>query len=374
MSNRATASSTEDDLFFMKRALALAERGRGHVSPNPLVGAVVVKGDEIVGEGYHQKFGEAHAEVNALENAGDAATGATLYVTLEPCAHQGKTGPCTEKIYSAGISRAVIGVRDPNPLVNGKGITFLKSKGISVTESLLESDCRELNAGYLKYITTKRPLITLKIAQTIDGRIATSTGHSKWITSPDSRIMAHRIRAQNDALLVGIGTVIADDPELTVRLTRGVSPKRIILDSQLRIPLDAHALADQSPSRTIVMTTEEASKEKIARIEEKGATVIVTEADERGWVSQKILWPKLAEMGITSVLVEGGSTIHTECIKAGYADRIVLFLAPKLLGSGIDALGDLGIRNVNAAREIRNIKIKRLNGDLMISGTLGQSD
>ncbi len=374
MSKKATASFTEDDLIFMKRALALAERGRGYVSPNPLVGAVVVKGDEIVGEGYHQKFGEAHAEVNALAKAGDAASGATLYVTLEPCAHQGKTGPCTEKIFAAGISRVVVGMRDPNPLVNGKGITFLRSKGITVTEGLLEPNCRELNAGYLKFITAKRPLITLKIAQTLDGRIATSTGHSKWITSSDSRVMAHRIRSQNDALLVGIGTVLTDDPELTVRLIRGVSPKRIILDSQLRIPLDAHALADQTPSRTIVMTTEEASKEKIARIEEKGAKVIVMEADERGWVAQKVLWNKLAEMGITSVLVEGGSTVHTECIKAGYADRIILFLAPKLLGSGIDALGDLGIRNINAAREIKNLKIKRLNGDLMISGTLEQAD
>lgn len=374
MPKKTNVGSNQEDILFMRRALALAERGRGYVSPNPLVGAVVVKDGVIAGEGYHQKFGEAHAEVNALEKAGDAAAGATLYVTLEPCAHQGKTGPCTEKIYDAGIARVVIGMRDPNQLVNGKGITFLKSKGISVTESVLEPNCLELNAAYIKFINSGKPLITLKIAQTLDGRIATSTGHSKWITSSDSRTMAHQLRAQNDALLVGIGTVIADDPELTVRLVKGVSPKRIILDSQLRIPLDAHAFSDQMATRTIIMTTGAGSKEKIARIEEKGATVEVLEADERGWVSQKMLWTRLAEIGIISVVVEGGSTVHTECLKAGNADRIVLFVAPKLLGSGIDAIGDLGIRNINSALEVNNLKIKRVNGDLMISGTLGRPE
>lgn len=351
----------------MKRALALAEKGRGFTSPNPMVGAVVVKDGEIVGEGYHEHYGQAHAEANALNQAGDAALGATMYVTLEPCNHSGNTGPCTHLIYEAGISRVVVGMTDPNPAVNGSGIAYLRSKGITVQEHVLEEKSRELNRGYLKYIITGKPYIMLKLAQTLDGRIATSTGHSKWVTNDDSRTVSHKLRAQFDAILVGIGTVLTDDPRLTVRKSKGTSPKRVVLDSQLRVPLDANVLADDNPNKTIIVTTNAASKEKIARIVERGSTVLVLDSDDRGWVPQELLWKKLGELGITSVMVEGGSAIHTECLKSRNADEIVIFFAPKLLGSGVDALGDLGIRNINSALLLENLRIKRLNTDFMVT-------
>ncbi len=367
MSNENRNGASEADASFMKRALTLAEKGRGYVSPNPMVGAVVVKDGKIVGEGYHEAFGMPHAEVKALDHAGDHALGATLYVTLEPCNHVGKTGACTERIYASGIARVVASMIDPNPLVNGNGLNFLRSKGIAVTEGVLEAKSRELNRGYLKHVRTGKPYILLKLAQTLDGRIATSTGHSKWVTGEDSRTASHKLRSQFDAILVGIGTVLADDPKLTVRRTKGFSPKRIVLDSQLRIPLDANVLADDSPNKTIIVTTNQASKEKVARIVERGSFVLVLDADERGWTPQSILWQKLGELDITSVMVEGGSTVHTECLKYGSVDEIVIFFAPKILGSGVDAIGDLGIRNINSAIELEDVKIKRLNSDFMIS-------
>jgi len=354
----------------MKRALKLAERGRGYTSPNPMVGAVVVADGDIVGEGYHEKHGAAHAEVKALDAAGDKAAGATLYVTLEPCAHQGKTGPCTHRIFDSGISRVVIGMRDPNPLVDGKGIKYLKSKGISVTEDVLAGECAELNQGYIKVITTGIPFISLKIAQTLDGRIATSTGHSKWITSDEARTLAHKIRARYDAILVGIGTILTDDPSLTVRRVKGVSPRRVILDSKCRTPLDAGVLNDDMTENTILITTDAASREKISRVEDKGVTVVTLAPDDRGWVPQKALFEALGELGLTSILVEGGSAVHTECLKNGFADKVYLFLAPKILGSGIDAIGDLKIRNINSALNLTDITLTRVGPDLLLSGTL----
>ncbi len=361
---------SEIDVHFMKRALQLARRGRGFVSPNPMVGAVVVKDQTIIAEGYHEKFGQAHAEVNALRKAGEAAHGATLYVTLEPCSHQGKTPPCVQAILDYGIAHVVVGVKDPNPKVNGKGIQMLKSKGIEVSTGVLEEACYQLNESYFYFITSGKPLVTLKMAQTLDGRIATSTGHSKWITSEDSRVISHRLRRRHDAVLVGIGTVLADDPQLSVRHVRGRSPRRIILDSQLRVPLDAHILSDNAPFSTIIVTTAAASREKIARINERGAQVLVVPENERGWVSLEHLWKKLAEMGITSVLVEGGSTVHTECLKRKMAERMVLFIAPKILGSGIDAIGDLGIRNINSALELDQVRMRNLGEDILVTGKI----
>ncbi|HPG38480.1 MAG TPA: bifunctional diaminohydroxyphosphoribosylaminopyrimidine deaminase/5-amino-6-(5-phosphoribosylamino)uracil reductase RibD [bacterium] len=368
MATKNNLPASETDIAYMKRALALAERGRGLVSPNPLVGCVIVKDDKVVGEGYHQQFGEAHAEINALREAGDHAMGATLYVTLEPCSHQGKTGPCTISILEAGVARVVVGMTDPNPQVNGAGLNFLRSKGISVTDNVLQDKCLEMNEGYVKYITTGKPLITLKIAQTLDGRIATSSGHSKWITSEQARSMAHKLRSLNDALLIGIGTILMDDPQLTLHSVKGVQPRRIILDSKLRVPLDANILNDKLPGRTIILATATASREKISRIEEKGGQVILFEPDSRGWVPQDKIWNKLGEIGITSVVVEGGSTVFTETIKSGFADRFCYFVAPKILGSGIDAIGDLNIRNINSAIPLADVVVKRLDTDFVITG------
>ncbi len=364
--------SSQIDLAFMKRALALAEKGRGSVSPNPLVGAVIVKNGIVVGEGYHQKYGQAHAEVNAIAQAGDEAIGGTMYVTMEPCNHTGKTGPCTESIFAAGLSRVVVAMVDPNPKVNRSGINYLRSRGVEVVEGVLKEQAQELNQPYTKFIKTGYPYILLKMAQTLDGRIASSTGHSKWVTDEESRTLAHKMRARHDAILVGIGTVLMDDPHLTVRMAKGKSPKRIVLDSQLRIPLDANVLSDDISNKTIIVTTNVASKEKIGRIVDRGSTVLVLDADEdeRGWVPQELLWKALGDLGITSVMVEGGSSVHTECLRGGFTDEIVMFIAPKILGSGVDAIGDLGITNMNAALELDNIKIKKLKRDFMISATL----
>jgi len=367
LSTEKAKSVSEADKNFMKRALTLAERGRGYVSPNPLVGAVVVNEGKVVGEGYHKKFGQAHAEVNALDAAGDKALNATLYVTLEPCVHQGKTEPCVDYIFQAGISRVVIGLIDPNPLVNGKGVEFLRSKGITVQENVLAEKCQELNAGYTKYITLGKPLITLKIAQTLDGRIATNTGHSKWVTNEETRNYSHKLRARHDAIMVGIRTVINDDPYLTARQTRLPSPKRVILDSKLRVPLDANVLSDGHANRTIIVTSNQASKEKVRRIVERGGTVLVLDADENGWIPQESLWTNLAELGITSVYVEGGSAVQTQCLKSANLDQIIIFYAPKILGSGLNSVGDLGIRNMNQALELSDLKIKRLGTDFMIT-------
>lgn len=368
MENQSDSSKSVHENF-IRRSLKLAEKGRGFTSPNPMVGAIVVKNGEIVGEGYHKRYGDFHAEVNALEDAGDLAIGATLYVNLEPCVHHGKTPPCVERIYEAGIQKVIVGVKDPNPLVGGKGLEYLAKKGISIEHGYLEDQCQLLNAGYLKHVVSGIPFITLKIAQTLDGRIATSTGHSRWITSERSQIEAHKLRAQHDAILVGVGTVIADDPQLNVRHVKcAKNPCKIILDSHLRVPLDSLLLAEES-SKTVIVATENASTEKITRIEEKGAKVIVLPAEADGWISQKILWPKLGELGITSVLVEGGSIVLTLLLKSGFADQFVVFLAPKIIGSGVDAIGDLEIRNMNDAIELQNVKIRKLDSDLIITGS-----
>lgn len=354
----------------MARALELAAKGRGQVSPNPMVGAVLVKDGAIIAEGYHQKLGGPHAEINALEAAGEAADGATLYVTLEPCAHQGRTGPCTERLFAAGIARVVAAMQDPNPLVNGQGFTYLRTRGIEVTCGLMEAEAAELNAGYISWVTRKRPLVTLKVAQTLDGRIATCTGHSKWISSRESRAEAHRLRSEHDILLVGINTVLADDPQLTVRLVDAVSPHRLVLDSHLRLPLDARIIADENPGRTTIVTTSQASREKISRIQEKGAAVWVLPHDDHGWIDQEALWRKLAENGYTSVMIEGGSVVATACLKTRAVDRIALFIAPKIIGSGLDAVGDLGIRTLNTAIQIDDLRVKILPVDILVQGRL----
>ncbi len=358
------------DEAFLKRALRLARKGQGYVSPNPMVGAVVVREDRVVGEGFHQRFGGDHAEVEALRAAGEESRGATLYVNLEPCSHHGKTPPCVDRIVETGVARVVIGTRDPNPLVNGKGIEILRSKGIEVTVGVLENECRDLNRAYFKYVATGLPFTTLKLAQTLDGRIATQSGESRWITSHDARRTAHQMRSEHDAVMVGIGTVLADDPELTVRLVKGPNPRRIILDSLLRIPLEAKVLATPLAYKTVVVTTLKAPWDTIESLEERGAAVWVMEADASGRVSLPTLWQRLGEEGIISVLVEGGSAVLTEVLRARLGDRFALFVAPKLLGSGIPAVGDLGIQAVTEAFELGDVSRRTVGGDLLITGEI----
>lgn len=356
--------------MFMREALKLARRALGKTSPNPLVGALLVKGGKILGKGYHRRYGGPHAEVIALRNAKGDIGNATLYVTLEPCCHFGWTPPCVDAILEAGVSEVVIGSLDPNPRVNGKGIQFLRDHGIRVKVGVLEKRCRDLNEAYFKHIQTGMPFVTLKFAQSLDGRIATKTGSSQWISSPVTLRLAHKLRSTHDAVLIGIGTTLADDPSLTVRLVKGKNPQRIIVDSRLRIPLTAQILSDEGVDRTIIVTTEGANRKKALRIQHLGAEILWAEKNRRGGVDLRDLLEKLGHMGITSVLVEGGSQIITSFLQRKLADKIVIVMAPKLIGNGVEALGDLEIRDLKQALEISRMKTRRLGPDIIIEGYL----
>ena len=351
--------------YYMRRALRLARRGMGQVSPNPMVGAVIVNDGDIVGEGAHLKYGEAHAEIAALRMAGDKAGGATLYVNLEPCCHHGKTPPCTDAITKAGIQRVVIGMVDPNPMVNRRGAEVLKAHGIAVSTGVMEDACTELNRAFVKFITTGRPYITAKMAMTMDGRIASKSGHSKWITSIDARTFAHRLRAENDAVLVGLGTVRKDDPSLTVRHSRGVNPYRIVLDEDLQISPESTLLNDEHVAKTIIVTTRR-SRDSEDRIIGKGAQVWFCEANSEGLIDPDALASKVADANMSSVLIEGGAAVNTSFLKYGCIDRLVMIYAPKILGEGISAIGDLGILSVDRAISLSGLKIKRLPPDVAI--------
>jgi diaminohydroxyphosphoribosylaminopyrimidine deaminase/5-amino-6-(5-phosphoribosylamino)uracil reductase len=361
-----------EDEIFMEKALILARRGLGKTSPNPMVGALVVKGRKILGKGYHRKYGGAHAEVIALRNVKGDVRGASTYVTLEPCCHHGWTPPCVDALVGAGISRVVIGTPDPNPRVNGKGIQSLLNNRIQVKVGVLEERCRELNEAYFKYIQKGIPLITLKFAQSLDGRIATKTGHSQWISSPESLRLGHTLRSIHDGVLVGIGTILADNPSLTVRLTKGKNPRRIIVDGRLRIPLRAKVLNDEEVDKTIIVATERANRGKVQSLKNLGAEILWAEKNQRGEVDMKDLLGKLGRMGITSVLVEGGAKIITSFLTERLADKIVIVMAPRLIGDGIEAVGNLGIRDLNEALQISKMKTRRLGDDIIIEGYLGK--
>ena len=353
----------------MKRALRLARKGTGKVSPNPRVGAVLVKDRKIISEGHHERFGGAHAEINALSKIENRRIkGGTLYTNLEPCCHQGKTPPCTEFLIESGIHSVVIGVVDPNPLVNGKGIRRLRQAGIDVRVGIMEKECIRLNEAYFTYITQKKPFVTLKIAQTLDGKIATDRGLSRWITGETSRRQVHRMRSENDAVLVGVNTVIADDPELSVRSVRGRNPRRIILDSRLRIPLQSRVLADSNSQNTVVATTSRAPSDKIKKLHQMGVGVWILKSSIDGAVDLPALWKKMAKEGITSVLVEGGKEVFTSILNTGDADRIVVFISPKVFGRGIDAFGELDVPSPDRAVTFEEIVWHRRGSDIIFEG------
>ncbi|MGB9630123.1 MAG: bifunctional diaminohydroxyphosphoribosylaminopyrimidine deaminase/5-amino-6-(5-phosphoribosylamino)uracil reductase RibD, partial [Thermodesulfobacteriota bacterium] len=296
--------TVKDDEYWMRRALRLAEKGRGRTSPNPMVGAVLVKMGRVIGEAYHQKAGEPHAEILALKQAGENARGATLYLNLEPCTHYGRTPPCAPSVILSGVRRVVIGMEDPNPLVRGRGVESLKNAGIEVTLGILEKDSQRLNEAFTKYIQTKEPFVILKVASTLDGKIATRSGDSKWISGELSRRWVHRLRNQVDGVVVGIGTILKDDPLLTSRIRGGRDPYRIILDSRLRIPEEARVLKE-NPAKTILAITELASDEKLARLEGRGVRILRFDSEEER-VPLRPLLTRLGEMGMMSILVEGG--------------------------------------------------------------------
>ncbi len=354
------------DEFYMSRALRLAKLGELWVSPNPMVGAVIVRNGRIIGEGCHRRFGGAHAEIEAIVNAKEAVSGATIYVTLEPCCHFGKTPPCVEKLIEVKPARVVIGVSDPNPLVAGRGIDVLRRAGIETTVGVLEEACRNLNERFFKFITTGIPFVTLKFAQTLDGRIATATGHSRWISSPPSRIFAHRLRSMHDAVLAGSGTIIKDDPELTVRHVKGRNPLRIVVDSRLKLPLEAKVLKKQEKAKTIVVAAGRADPEKARLLQEKGVETLVIGKDAGEHVDLKKLFIEIGKRQISSILVEGGAAIITSMLQEKLADRLVIVLAPKILGRGTDAVADLGIKHMDEAINFKFRKVYRKGGDIIL--------
>ncbi len=355
---------------FMQMALDLASMARGRTSPNPMVGAVVVKRGNVIGRGYHHHAGSPHAEVHALNEAGADARGATLYVTLEPCCHHGRTGPCTELIIKAGISRVVAATADPNPIVAGKGLKILREAGLEVTTGIMEKDARILNEVFNKYITTGRPFVVVKAAVSLDGKIATRTGKSKWITGSEARAYGHQMRDWYDSIMVGIGTVLADNPSLTTRLPGGGGrdPVRIILDSQARTPLNAGVLNQRSEALTIIASTARAHPARVKALKSAGIEVLTVNDGPR--VDLIKLMELLGAKEITSVLVEGGAGVHGSAIAAGIVDKAAWFIAPKIIG-GQDAPGPVGgegAGDLTEAAVLERLTVSRLGSDLRIEG------
>lgn len=356
------------DEYFMRVALRQAVKGQGYTSPNPLVGAVAVKGEQVLGKAHHARYGDLHAEVALLQKLKPAdVRGATIYVNLEPCCHYGKTSPCTDALIGAQVGRVVIGHEDPNPLVSGKGIAQLRAAGLPVIVGVLEREARQVNAPFLTFITQGRPWILLKVAQSLDGRIALANGRSRWITSEPARVEVHRLRSQLDAVVVGSQTVIDDDPELTVRHLEGRNPLRIVMDSTLRISPESRVLHQEDNGRTWVIATPNASIEKRQRIEETGATVIECTGGPDGKLDLVAAMKLLAQRGITSLFVEGGGTLHASFIRAGLYDKFIVAIAPKMIGAdGRPSIWHLGLTEMDQAPQFVIRKNRRVGDDIWL--------
>jgi diaminohydroxyphosphoribosylaminopyrimidine deaminase/5-amino-6-(5-phosphoribosylamino)uracil reductase len=359
-----------DDAFYMQRVLTLAEKGRGKTSPNPMVGAVIVKNGNIVGEGYHRAVGQDHAEVVALKKAQQKARGATLFVNLEPCCHTGLTSPCTEAIVKAGIKKVIYAVTDPDPRVSGKGARLLKQAGVTVENGLLKKEALLLNEYYFGYHRNKRPFIILKIAQTLDGKIATVSGDSKWISSPQSLKMAHRLRAEVDAVVVGMGTVIKDDPALTVRLVKGKNPYRIILSGSLDFPSKCRLLDNNGDYRTIIAATDKAIERfsKTKRGKKHGLIYWNLDSDAKGQVNLHDFVDKANEFGLRSILVEGGGRLISSFLKEGLVDKYVIVIAPLVLGDGLSAVDRIRPRALSDAISFERYTFQRSGADNVFIG------
>lgn len=363
------------DITYMQRALELAEKGRGFTSPNPMVGAVIVKDGQIIGEGYHEKFGEAHAEVNAISSATESVEGATIYVTLEPCSHHGKTPPCSDLIIDKKLKKVVVAATDPNPLVSGRGLERIRKAGIEVVEGVLEKESNQLNEVFNKFITTKIPFVLMKYAMSLDGKIATETGDSKWISSERSREHAHHLRGYLSGILVGIGTVLKDDPQLTCRVPGYENPTRIVLDSELRIPLDSKILLDQNEATTLILTTEHASTSMQREIEKMDVEVhTVPELD--GKVDLKKALAILGEKGIDGILLEGGGTLNAAALEAGIVDKVNIYIAPKIIGgaAAISPVMGHGVETMKDAFMLKDMNVTKLNEDLFIEGYIQEGN
>ena len=359
------------DQEYMLRAIQLAKKGEGWTNPNPMVGAVIVKDGRIIGEGYHKKCGELHAERNAIASLTESAEGATIYVTLEPCCHYGKTPPCTEAIIEQKIKKVVIGSRDPNPKVAGKGAQILRESGITVVQDFMREECDRLNPVFFHYITTKTPYVVMKYAMTLDGKIATKTGASKWITGELARQEVQHMRHRYMGIMAGIGTVLADDPMLNVRVEGWKSPVRIVCDSSLRIPLDSQIVRSAKEYRTIVAYAgceeNEEITEKIEQLHAKGADTICC-PDEKGQIDLKKLMTYLGNEGIDSILLEGGGTLNDSALRAGIVKEVHCFIAPKLFGgkNSKTPVQGIGIGLPSEALKLKCTDICRIGEDIRI--------
>ncbi|MDD5428638.1 MAG: bifunctional diaminohydroxyphosphoribosylaminopyrimidine deaminase/5-amino-6-(5-phosphoribosylamino)uracil reductase RibD [Candidatus Omnitrophica bacterium] len=346
------------DERYMRMALGLARRAEGLTNPNPAVGAVIVKDGKIVGKGYHKRCGLPHAEVNALREAGSKARGATLYVTLEPCDHFGRTGPCTEAIIKAGIKRVVAAMKDPNPIVSGKGLKKLKRHGIKVSAGLCKDAAANINKPFIKFVTTGMPYVTVKMAESLDGKIAANSGDSKWITADDSRRYVHGLRAKADVVMVGVNTVIKDDPLLISKVSKGKQPARVIVDSSLKTPPNARIFSHTDISPVYIAATKYGGKR---------CDIIKARAD-RGKVDLKDLLKKLGRMGFIHVMVEGGGELAASLVEKRLADEFLFFIAPKIIGgrSAVTSVEGAGIRYMKSALALRNVKIRKFKKDILI--------
>lgn len=372
INNNSNNKFSPTDEFYMRRAIELAKKGEGWTNPNPLVGAVIVKNGIIIGEGYHHKYGDLHAERDALKNCkeqGNNPEGATIYVTLEPCCHFGKQPPCIHAIKEAGIQKVIVGSRDPNPLVHGKGNQFLRENNIEVLEDFLKDECDALNPIFFHYITTKTPYIALKYAMTLDGKIATKSGKSKWITGEQSRNHVQSLRNKYFGIMVGIGTVIADNPMLNCRMDGGNNPVRIICDSKLRIPLDCKIVKTASAIKTIVASCVDVeNSEKINELEAAGVTVLRIKKDSKDHVDLKCLMKILGEeYNIDSILVEGGSELNYSLLEAKLVNHIYSYIAPKLFGgTGKSPIGGEGIDSPDQALVFNLTSTMKIDGDILL--------
>ncbi|RLL41295.1 bifunctional diaminohydroxyphosphoribosylaminopyrimidine deaminase/5-amino-6-(5-phosphoribosylamino)uracil reductase RibD [Oceanobacillus piezotolerans] len=361
------------DEFYMDLALNNARAMKGQTEPNPLVGSVIVNDNRIVGVGTHLKAGEPHAEIHALRMAEDKAKGGTIYVTLEPCSHHGRTGPCAEAIVKAGIKKVVIATLDPNPMVAGNGVKILQKAGIEVVTGVLEQQSIDMNEVFNKYIIEKKPFVTLKAGITLDGKVATHTLSSKWITSEEARYDVHKLRSENMAILAGINTVMKDDPALTSRIQDGRNPIRVIMDSQLRIPLDYQVITDNL-AETWIFTTKNADPIKLNTLKEMGITIFVTNSEQR--VDPEEVIEKLGELGISSLFIEGGGNINASFLEKKLIDKVILYIAPKLVG-GKEAptfLEGAGISEMADAVELINTSMEPIGKDFKFTGYVKKSD
>lgn len=360
-----------DDTTYMKRALDLAKKGCGNTSPNPMVGTVIVKEGKIIGEGYHKKYGSKHAEIMAIDTASNPVAGATLYCNLEPCTADipdKKTPPCSERIIKEKIQRVVIANLDPNPFVNGKGVELLRNHNIQVDTGILQEECSRLNEKYFTFQRVGRPFIHLKIAQSLDGRIATAAGKSKWITNENALNIVHQMRSEYDAILVGINTILQDNPSLNVRRVTGKNPYRIVLDDHLTIPLNANICKLKNPDKTIIFTSKPDQDKKFQQLNKIGIQVVSISSNKKKYLDLNSIMAYLTEIRISSILVEGGGEIFTSFIKNRLFDKVSFFIAPMMIGAGIQSIGDLGIESLEKAFRLQHVNIKIVDQQALVEG------